>query len=78
MALMTSWLQMSLHKDPLRRGAKTSVTECAPCLTDMEHNLNTLVWYEDHSMFSMEATCVLAHCNGLALYARLVCLYSTL
>ena len=43
--LVTSWLQMALHKDPQRRGTKTSATDCAPCLADMERNLDTLVWH---------------------------------
>ena len=40
---MTTWLQSALHKEPLRRGVKTSSFETAPFLSVMEHNLNTLV-----------------------------------
>ena len=43
-ALLTSWLQMALHKDPQRRGTKTAGRDVAPCLAVMEQNLNTLVW----------------------------------
>jgi inhibitor of nuclear factor kappa-B kinase subunit beta len=41
--LVTSWLQSALHKEPLRRGVKTSSFETAPFLSVMEHNLNTLI-----------------------------------
>ena len=45
-ALVTSWLQMALHKDPQRRGTKTSDMDYAPCLTDMERNLDTVVGHD--------------------------------
>ncbi|CAI8028303.1 Inhibitor of nuclear factor kappa-B kinase subunit alpha [Geodia barretti] len=41
--LVTTWLQSALHKEPLRRGVKTSSFETAPFLSVMEHNLNTLI-----------------------------------
>ena len=50
--LVTSWLQTALHKDPLKRGVKTSASETAPCLSVMEHNLNSLVGNEDSASFS--------------------------